>query len=610
MDDNNNEPEPPLKVGRGNHVVESSNIQQSVASNDGVAPNPDGSDIPDTLRVPASLNKQILRPKKTTKLSTFNIRTAREDWRLHELTCHIEKQGISIVGIQEHRRIHEDELLYKHIDNHLLITSSAWRNSAQASQGGVGIILNKAAEQVLCDVNKISNRIIKATFSGNPATSIIVAYSPTNAKANEEEADLFYEQLRDAIDSCPPHNFLAILGDLNAKIGPAHVKFAHDKRTNENGFRLLDLASEKSLCITNTMFRKRLGKRWSFEDPKGKRYLLDYILVNSKWKNSIMNTECYSSFASTGSDHRVVTTEVRLSLRANVAPSNKKHYDWKALRYDAAIRADFTAKLHNRFNALYAESDSITEQYNAFVEANKFAAEESLPTVKKARKNKFSNHPAVVKARKLVEKLNKRYAISKSGIVKKHLKEARALLQSEYQRLEEELLNHQIGEVEKDFHSENTAKAWKVVNNITNRKPSTTGKLKGDSPEERIWYDHFKNLLGTPDNCPPINDIEPLHTNLNIKDTEFTIEEIREAKKQIREGKAPGEDGIMPETIKRAEVDNILLKISNRILMEGVSPDQLSVLNILPVPKSGDLRVTNNYRGISLTSLVSKLINR
>ena len=127
---------------------------------------------------------------------------------------------------------------------------------------------------------------------------MFLVYSPTNTRAHTDEVDEFYEQLRNTIDDIPPHNFLIIMGDWNAKLGPAHVKFAHDKRTNENGTCLLDLANEKSLCITNTMFEKRIGKRWSFEDPKGKNYLLDYILVNSKWKNSIMNSECYSSFAS------------------------------------------------------------------------------------------------------------------------------------------------------------------------------------------------------------------------------------------------------------------------------------------------------------------------
>ena len=108
--------------------------------------------------------------------------------------------------------------------------------------------------------------------------------------------------------------YLALLGDWNAKISACHVCYAHDKRTHENGTRLVDLACEKSLCITNTMFEKRMGKRWTFEDPKRDRYKLDYILVNYIWKNSVLNSEAYSSFESIGSDHRIVTAKIRISL--------------------------------------------------------------------------------------------------------------------------------------------------------------------------------------------------------------------------------------------------------------------------------------------------------
>jgi hypothetical protein len=607
MDDNYNELEPPLKVGSGNHVVESSTLQQPVVNNDGETLNPDGRVVPEARRVPT-----LIKPKKITKISTFNIRTAKDDWRIHELVSHMEKQNISIVGLQEHRRVHTEELLYKNMDKHLLVTSSAWRNNAQAATGGVGIIMNKAAEQVLSDVTKISDRIIKASFAGNPETTIIVAYSPTNVRKNREDVDTFYEQIRNAIDDTPPHNFLALLGDWNAKIGPAHIKFPHDKRTNENGTCLLELVCEKSLCITNTMYEKRIGKRWSFEDPKGNRYLLDYILVNAKWRNSILNSECYSSFASTGSDHRVVTARVRLSLRANIAPLNKKHHDWKALRYNEDIRANFTIKLHNKFEALLDESAPISEQYKAFTDANKFAADETLPTIKNAKQHKHCNQPTIVQARKKVDQLTKRHNTTKSRIVRKHLAAAKKNLQAQYQLLDSETLKQQIAETEADFHANNTAKAWQVVNKITNRKPSTTGKLKGKSPEERkqMWLNHFKNLLGTPDSSPTPEDIPQIFTNLDILDTEFTLNEIREAKKLIKEGKAPGEDGIMPETLKRIDVDEILLKFSNKLLIEGLSPEQLSTITIVPVPKPGDLRLTNNYRGISLTSLVSKLINR
>ena len=66
----------------------------------------------------------------------------------------------------------------------------------------------------------------------------------------------------------------------------------------------------------------------------------------------------------------------------------------------------------------------------------------------------------------------------------------------------------------------------------------------------------------------------------------------------------------MPEVLKRIDIDDILLKFSNKLLVENDLPDQLAVMNIIPVPEKGDLSMTSNYRGIALTSLISKLINR
>ena len=140
----------------------------------------------------------------------------------------------------------------------------------------------------------------------------------------------------------------------------------------------------------------------------------------------------------------------------------------------------------------------------------------------------------------------------------------------------------------------------------------TSGKLKGKTPEERKeqWLVHFRNLLGTPDTNPPIDDIPPIFDNVRIEDGAFTLKELKEAKKQLRFGKAPGEDGILPEMLKVVDIDDIILKISNKFYMDNQMPDQLGIMNLLPLPKSGDLSKTGNYRGIALTSLVMKTINR
>ena len=64
----------------------------------------------------------------------------------------------------------------------------------------------------------------------------------------------------------------------------------------------------------------------------------------------------------------------------------------------------------------------------------------------------------------------------------------------------------------------------------------------------------------------------------------------------------------MPELLKVVDIDDIILNISNNFYVEGKMPDQLGILNLIPLPKSGDLSKTGNYRGIVLTSLIMKTV--
>ena len=97
---------------------------------------------------------------------------------------------------------------------------------------------------------------------------------------------------------------------------------------------------------------------------------------------------------------------------------------------------------------------------------------------------------------------------------------------------------------------------------------------------------------------------------LEISTEPFTPKELQLAKERITEGKAYGEDGISPEVMKRCDFDEIILGFCNQALNDGVAPEQWRICNIIPVPKKGDLTDTNNYRGISLTSIVTKTLNR
>ena len=59
--------------------------------------------------------------------------------------------------------------------------------------------------------------MMAATFNGNPRTTIISCYSPTNV-SEETELVAVYDELSSLVRSIPKHNVLVIGGDMNAQI--------------------------------------------------------------------------------------------------------------------------------------------------------------------------------------------------------------------------------------------------------------------------------------------------------------------------------------------------------------------------------------------------------
>ncbi len=56
-------------------------------------------------------------------------------------------------------------------------------------------------------------------------------------------------------------------------------------------------------------------------------------------------------------------------------------------------------------------------------------------------------------------------------------------------------------------------------------------------------------------------------------------------------------------------LDGIVFELCNIALMKNDKPNQWTLCNIIPVPKKGDLSKTDNYRGIGLMCIITKLYN-
>ena len=583
-------------------------------------------------RVAPKPKRKILRCKKPLLLSTFNARTLRvrnannnagnvEVSKMDELCYKLHQIGGEITGIQETKRKHEKDRRemvnsYPSAFGYTLYTISAWENEQQAATGGIGLMLGKTSHELLIGVERISDRIMKADFRGNPAMTIVVAYAPTEA-AEESIKDTYFGQLRSTLETVPPHNFLAILTDANARFGRDDVLFTYNETTNDNGSRHLEVMEEHHLVAANTLFEKRPGKLWTWTSPHNTHHQLDYIFVRSKWKNSVTNCEAYSTFGSLFSDHRIVSAKVSLRLTSTKTNTTSKvtKYIWSDLATNREMQERYAVEVRNRYHLLLNESgDPVESDYDKFLQATSEAAKECLRPVPKSKKKVKSLDPRVKALREEVEEAYSAFlADRKSETSSEFYKKKKEELYDAYAIVDEEELTSMVTEAEQAHASSRHGVAWKLINEISGRHRAQTSKLKASSPEERVqtWFNHFSKLLGSP---PKISEEDtPILTvfdSLGISEDPFSTKEFQSAKKSIRCGKACGEDGITPEFLKYGGLDDIVLGFVNQAYTEGNIPERWKTLIIVPVPKKGDLTKPDNYRGISLISLVMKLYNR
>jgi hypothetical protein len=355
----------------GPRLTRRSDAQSStnVDADESVLLNPKGRSTLDESK--SESKTKLLSCKHHINVATMNVKTIRHEIKREELANNCKAQKVKILGIVDHKIVHEeDPIVYQSIGNHILITSSAWRNTANASCGGVGLMIDKTIESALAEVKPVNERIMIAHFIGNPGVTIVV------------------------------HNLTMVIGDYNAHLGKEVGKYTYHDRTNSNGSRLVDFAQEAGLVISNIHLQKKNGKLWTYiSDMSGTKSQVDFILVNKKWKNSIKNCEAYNSFSSMGSDHRIISAKVKLSLRTSKAPVLKPKYDWSALK-DPTVSRLYTVAVRNKYEALCQDTETVSETYAHLIEANKEAAKEHKPLKKRTKRRTVAQDTRIEKARK------------------------------------------------------------------------------------------------------------------------------------------------------------------------------------------------------------------
>ncbi|PVD22606.1 hypothetical protein C0Q70_18425 [Pomacea canaliculata] len=151
----------------------------------------------------------------------------------------------------------------------------------------------------------------------------------------------------------------------------------------------------------------------------------------------------------------------------------------------------------------------------------------------------------------------------------------------------------------------------KSVNSNKPVKDKNGKTITNDAEQRDRWMEYFEEMLNRP-HPPSLPDIPPATAQLHVNTSPPTKTEIIKAIKSMKNGKAAGPDGIPPEALKAdpETTATILQPLLHKIWEQELVPADWKLGHLVKLPKKGDLSQCNNWRGIMLLSIPSKVLTR
>ncbi|XP_032239018.2 craniofacial development protein 2-like [Nematostella vectensis] len=263
---------------------------------------------------------------------------------------------------------------------------------------GVALIVAKKYVNTLLEWEPISDRLLRARFdSKHCKLTIIQCYAPKN-EADDEAKDDWYDHLTQVISRVPRHDMLLVIGDLNAKVGTDNTNYERAmgvygcSTMNNNSELLADFCLNNDLVIGGTIFPHKNIHKLTWRSPDGRTLnQIDHIIINGKWRRSLLNVRVYRG-ADASSDHNLVVTSVKLKLRkVKKQVQQRKQLDAVKLKCPK-IQKQFVLEVKNRFQALAdnAEDTPVETRWNKIKSVYNEAAVDIIGYKKKNSKQWLS----------------------------------------------------------------------------------------------------------------------------------------------------------------------------------------------------------------------------
>ena len=304
------------------------------------------------------------------------------------------------------------------------------------------------------------------------------------------------------------------------------------------------------------------------------------------------------------SDHAMlmckIDTEVVRSKRASMGP-NFYRANVDAMRL--AMSKDWTRMLDGGVNDMWSLIKESLETVIALY----------VPLKKKRQKDEPKWLDAEMR-RKIVEKKRAWSEWKRTGRTSDKLK------YKETERQSKKMIRNKKNALERNIakNSKTNPKMYFSYVNSSKRNRSRIGPLKNDDgdfiiqPREQAqaFSKFFASVFTCSDGDPPSKTA--INGNAWLNDIEVTEERVRELIDGMKENSAPGPDGFPPVLLKtlRDEIARPIAILFKKSLDDGQIPDEWREAEITPIHKKGSKADPGNYRGVSFTSVVGKMMER
>lgn len=535
-------------------------------------------------------------------IATWNVRSLLKPGKLMNVIMEAKRCRIDIMGMSEVRWPGTDR-----------ISSNGYEmiySGGDKGEHGVGILIKKELSERVTEIIPISNRALAIVINNQPKPiSIVQVYAPTT-EHDDNEIEAFYEEIEKVMKKLRLDGPLFVMGDFNAKVGKGiagnSVGAYGLGQRNDRGDRLIEYADKNRLVACNTIFQQHHRRLYTWKSPGDQvRNQIDYIFVNHRYKNAVVNCHTYPS-ADCNTDHVLLRAECRIRLkklnrtknsrnRINISPlKNRRHAD------------NFSKKLQEKTDQIEG-AENVENMWQKWKTAILDTADETLEKGTKAGKRQVWMTSEIMDLIDRRRQIKDRSSSDYKGLnkeISRRCKQAKIAWYEErcqnIEKLEEKGKTKEVHQEIKWLMKQQKKRRTKIM------VIEDGGKLLCSQEEvEKAWLEYVKKLYG--DNT---RSATPPDVNSANNAPAITMSELEYALKVAKRNKAVGPDGIPVEMLKclSQKSKEKLLQMLNKMYQTGEMPEDFQLSSFVPIPKKRNARKLTEFRTISLMSHTLKLL--